>query len=360
MPETSLGKRPCSECDTSTHPSSFSSSAHQQQLMSSAYGASASPFPPSCPVLYCSLCSSLRPMQATKRRCRDVIRNACDVGSDAQSLKDFEDEQLASGMAAELQSHARKPVTLHIPGRHSMRITLLPPVSPDQRRSVHALADIAKAADVVLLCMAHPQESTNKRSKPLGALDAEGTLALQVLRSMGLPQVLVAVQGVGASMKARAHAKKLAAAALEAELSGDLKACLHLCSSFHNNNNGAHCKYTTASTPCSPQACRSGRLSVLLPGVMHFACMPLPLCARPCSQARSMCTAFSASPARDVHMHGRSHACRNQSRCCAACAYAKPSPCTIHTFAYAAASRTLQLRSGSPAKPHSTQERPRL
>lgn len=154
-----------------------------------------------------------------------MLRNACDIGSDAKSLKDFEEEQNAAGMTAELQSHARKPATLQVPGRHSMRITLLPPLTPEQRQDVHSLADVAKAADVVLLCMAHPEAPSSKRGKPAGALDAEGSLALQVLRSMGLPQVFVAVQGVGPSMKQRSHAKKLATSALEAELSGDLKVC---------------------------------------------------------------------------------------------------------------------------------------
>lgn len=221
MPGTSPGKRPCSACDTSTRPWSFSLSAPQKQWTSSASGAHA--YPP-VPGAHSVAGLRLPETKATSNRCRDVIRNACDVGSDAQSLKDFEDEQLASGMAAELESHARKPVTLHVPGRHSMRITLLPPVAADQRRSVHALADLAKAADVVLLCMAHPEAPAGKRgNKAAGALDAEGSLALQVLRSMGMPQVLVAVQGVGSSMKERSHAKKSAAAALEAELSGDLK-----------------------------------------------------------------------------------------------------------------------------------------
>eukprot|EP00892_Ulva_mutabilis_P004765 jgi/Ulvmu1/2660/UM014_0116.1 len=158
-----------------------------------------------------------------EQRIWDVLRNSCDIGSDAKSLKDFEEEQTAAGMTAELQSHARKPATLQVPGRHSMRITLLPPLSPEQRQDVQVLADVAKAADVVLLCMAHPETPTSKRSKPAGAVDAEGSLALQVLRSMGLPQVFVAVQGVGPSMKQRSHAKKLATSALEADLSGDLK-----------------------------------------------------------------------------------------------------------------------------------------
>lgn len=165
----------------------------------------------------------LREPTRNSTTCRDVLRNACDIGSDARSLKDFEEEQVTAGMTADLQSHARKPVTLHVPGRHSMRITLLPPLIPEQRKDVQALADVAKAADVVLLCMAHPEAPSSKRSKADGALDAEGSLALQVLRSMGLPQVFVAVQGVGPSMKERSHAKKLASSALEAELSGDLK-----------------------------------------------------------------------------------------------------------------------------------------
>ena len=55
------------------------------------------------------------------------------------------------------------------------------------------------------------------------SIDQQGALALQVLRSMGLPEVMVAVQGAGSSLKERAAAKKQATAALECELPGDRK-----------------------------------------------------------------------------------------------------------------------------------------
>lgn len=156
---------------------------------------------------------------------RDLLRNACDVGSDARSLKDFEQEQAqaASDMKADLPSHARSPVTLRLPEKHKMRVTLLPPLTCEARQDIHALVDVSKAADVVLLCVRNLEGSGKHNTQVEASIDKQGALALQVLRSMGLPEVMVAVQGAGSSLKERAAAKKQATAALQCELPGDRK-----------------------------------------------------------------------------------------------------------------------------------------
>lgn len=156
-------------------------------------------------------------------KCRDLLRNACDVGSDARSLKDFEQEQAATDMKADLPTHARSPVTLRLPEKHRMRVTLLPPLTYEARQDIHALVDVSKAADVVLLCLRTVQRSGKLSTPDEAVIDEQGALALQVLRSMGLPEVMVAVQGAGSSLKERAAAKKQAAAALQSQLPGERK-----------------------------------------------------------------------------------------------------------------------------------------
>lgn len=126
-------------------------------------------------------------------------------------------------MKADLPTHARSPVTLRLPEKHKMRVTLLPPLTCEARKDIHALVDVSKAADVVLLCL-HTTQRSGKHSTQDGvSIDHQGALALQVLRSMGLPEVMVAVQGAGSSLKERAAARKQATAALECDLPGDRK-----------------------------------------------------------------------------------------------------------------------------------------
>lgn len=79
------------------------------------------------------------------------------------------------------------------------------------------LVDIAKAADVVALCLPIAP------GEPL--LDAPGRQALQVLRTMGLPHPVVLLQNAGTTLKERAASKKAAATALESELPGDHRMC---------------------------------------------------------------------------------------------------------------------------------------
>jgi hypothetical protein len=169
--------------------------------------------------------------------CRDLLIDACNDGSDVKSLHDFEAAQQGpDAMADATDTHPCKATTLLVPGRHRLRVTLLPPLPVPERSNPLALVDIAKAADVVLLCMAiveAPGGGSGKGTGASGEVDAQAQLALQVLRGMGMPKVLVATRGGGVSMKERAAAKKAAAAALAAELPGELKVsrlsdCCHM------------------------------------------------------------------------------------------------------------------------------------
>jgi hypothetical protein len=129
-----------------------------------------------------------------------------------------------------------------------MRVTLLPPLPQSARQDIHALVDVAKAADVILLCLPQPSEPPAKRNvKAEGHIDEHGALALQILRSMGLPEILVAVQVAGQSLKERAAAKKHATASLQAQLPGDIKvrSCIaHICAHTLAGN------YSSGGSPC--------------------------------------------------------------------------------------------------------------
>ena len=158
--------------------------------------------------------------------CRDLLINACSIGSDAKSLRDAEDAGAApDAMQDVTETHACKPTTLLVPGKHRLRVTLLPPPTEPARSDPLHLVDAAKGADVVLLGMpiAHLQGGgPGKSVGAVGVVDAPAQLALQVLRSMGLPKVLVATRGGGTSLKERAAAKKAASSALASELPGEL------------------------------------------------------------------------------------------------------------------------------------------
>lgn len=143
---------------------------------------------------------------------------ACAVGSDAKSLREHTVADDGAMNASTSEHHACKPTTVLVPGRNKMRITLLPPPVGENRQDPLVLVDIAKAADVVLLCMPIVADNKGKSVGVCGQVDEDATLALQVLRSMGMPQVLVATYGGGDSLKDRAASKKAAAAALAAEL----------------------------------------------------------------------------------------------------------------------------------------------
>lgn len=154
---------------------------------------------------------------------RDLLINACDVGSDAKSLRDFEEANSApEAMDTPLDTHPLKATTLLVPGRHKLRVTLLPPPVPAERSNPLTYVDVAKCADVVLACMPVVQ-TTGKGASAAGDVDTDAQLALHVLRAMGMPKVLVATRGGGAALKERAAAKKAAASALAVELPGELK-----------------------------------------------------------------------------------------------------------------------------------------
>jgi hypothetical protein len=113
--------------------------------------------------------------------CRNLVVNACAVGSDAKSLHQCDAARDVDDMEGACM-HACKPTTLLVPGRHNFRISLLPPPSGAARSDALGAVDVAKAADVVLLCV--PVACTSKEAgKGLGAegsVDAETRLSLQV------------------------------------------------------------------------------------------------------------------------------------------------------------------------------------
>lgn len=110
--------------------------------------------------------------------------------------------------------------TVSVAGRAKMRLTLLPPIT--QRNSPLAVVDLARAAEVVLLAVPGNEGST--------AVDAEGAMALSILRAIGLPEIALAVQtapasGSGAvSMKDRSAARKRAETAVSKVVAGEHKA----------------------------------------------------------------------------------------------------------------------------------------
>ena len=148
---------------------------------------------------------------------------ACTVGSDAKSLREHATAGADAMDTTQTDHHACKPATVLVPGRYKMRMTLLPPPTAEARSNPLTIVDIAKAADVVLLCMPIAVDKAGKKQGACGHVDGDATMALQVLRSMGMPHVLVATSGGGESLKERAASKKAAAASLAAELPPEVK-----------------------------------------------------------------------------------------------------------------------------------------
>eukprot|EP00197_Chlamydomonas_leiostraca_P006302 CAMPEP_0202864378 /NCGR_PEP_ID=MMETSP1391-20130828/4640_1 /ASSEMBLY_ACC=CAM_ASM_000867 /TAXON_ID=1034604 /ORGANISM="Chlamydomonas leiostraca, Strain SAG 11-49" /LENGTH=397 /DNA_ID=CAMNT_0049544111 /DNA_START=57 /DNA_END=1246 /DNA_ORIENTATION=- len=141
----------------------------------------------------------------------------------------------SSGGAYSGQLPARA-ATVALASRPKARITLLPP--PPDRSDPLSVVDLGKVAEVVLLVV--PGGSTavqgGKGAQAANAagsdlIDAEGKMALSILRALGLPDVCVAVQctgagpssgkgGAAAVMKDRSAARKRAEAAVVAQLPG--------------------------------------------------------------------------------------------------------------------------------------------
>lgn len=101
--------------------------------------------------------------------------------------------------------------TVAVAGRSKLRLTLLPP--PKDRLDPLAVVDIGRAAEVVLLAVPGGERSE--------WVDKAGQQALEVLRALGLPEVVLAVQSSTGgtvsgtvSMKDRSAAKKRAEAAV--------------------------------------------------------------------------------------------------------------------------------------------------
>ncbi len=197
-----------------------------------------------------------------------------------------------AGMATDEATAPIAPLVAHtvcVQGRGKLWLTLLPP--PQPRASPMAVVELARAAEVVLVAVPgqpaggggnadaasvapsragggarcgggarsqgalppsaapHPaiacleRFTAWRRRAPLshvcacrgdeegeggGLVDAQGRMALSVLRSMGLPEVVLAVQGCGApgSMKDRSAAKRRAEKAVGAVLAGVRRAPL--------------------------------------------------------------------------------------------------------------------------------------
>ena len=119
-----------------------------------------------------------------------------------------------------------RPHTVTVQARTRLRLTLLPP--PRDRGDPLAYVDLGRAADVLLLLVPGSERAL--------AVDAEGALAMRVLRAMGLPTCVGVVAcggGAGsgaaaaASMKERSAAKKRAEKALAAHLPGGELRLLH-------------------------------------------------------------------------------------------------------------------------------------
>ena len=88
-----------------------------------------------------------------------------------------------SGADAAVSSTCLLPVTVALTSHPKLRLTLLPPPTPGD---LLAIVDVGKAAEVVLLAVAGEEQAT--------PIDGQGDMALSVLRALGLPEVVVAVQ----------------------------------------------------------------------------------------------------------------------------------------------------------------------
>eukprot|EP00884_Botryococcus_braunii_P001387 jgi/Botrbrau1/11249/Bobra.0038s0021.1 len=110
-------------------------------------------------------------------------------------------------------SQVLAPLTAALGGHSRQKLTFLPP--PTNRGDPLAIVDLGAAAEVILCVLPGEKGST---------IDAQGKEALAVLRALGLPSLLLAVQmPPGSSLKERAAAKKAAAAELSSQVAGDHK-----------------------------------------------------------------------------------------------------------------------------------------
>uniref|UniRef100_A0A7S3QW21 Bms1-type G domain-containing protein n=1 Tax=Dunaliella tertiolecta TaxID=3047 RepID=A0A7S3QW21_DUNTE len=139
---------------------------------------------------------------------------------DADGQEDVDMECDAGGSSAATHLRAQ---TVGIAGRPKLRLTLLPPPGP--RNDPLAIAEYGRAVEVLLLVTPGGEKATT--------IDAEGHMALGVLRALGLPETVLAVQGVSSgpgnraatgSMKERSAARKRAEKAVGAALTGEQRA----------------------------------------------------------------------------------------------------------------------------------------
>ncbi|KAI3432659.1 hypothetical protein D9Q98_004203 [Chlorella vulgaris] len=127
----------------------------------------------------------------------------------------------AAGMELDASSSACPPLvmtTLSVADRRRVRFTFLPP--PAARSDPLAIVELARSAECVLLAM--PGDVNTE------TIDAAGSMALNILGSLGLPSITALVQAPAASasknvLKERSAAKKHATNALLEQLPGDHK-----------------------------------------------------------------------------------------------------------------------------------------
>jgi pre-rRNA-processing protein TSR1 len=140
-------------------------------------------------------------------------------GGGGMEIEAASSEQLAAALGV-------RPHTACVQGRARLRLTLLPP--PRERADPLAYVELGRAADVLLLALPGGERAA--------AVDAEGALALRVLRAMGLPACVGVVLGgeggggdgsaagdAAPNMKERSAAKRRAEKALGAHLAGETR-----------------------------------------------------------------------------------------------------------------------------------------
>ncbi|KAF5835588.1 hypothetical protein DUNSADRAFT_7190 [Dunaliella salina] len=143
--------------------------------------------------------------------------------SGQEDIDGHEDANMECDAAGSSAAAPIRAQTVGIAGRPKLRLTLLPPPGP--RNDPLAMAEYGRAIEVLLLITPGGEKATT--------IDAEGHMALGVLRALGLPETVLAVQGVGSgpgnraatgSMKERSAARKRAERAVGAVLTGEQRA----------------------------------------------------------------------------------------------------------------------------------------
>ncbi|KAG1677733.1 hypothetical protein FOA52_001045 [Chlamydomonas sp. UWO 241] len=181
------------------------------------------------------------------------------------SARSMDDDAMAVAGRAPAQPLGMTTVAVAGARTRGVRLTLLPPAS-DRADLLHVV-DVARAAEVLLLAVPGAEGAS--------AVDGSGECALSVLRAMGLPALMVCVQGGGAegastsapvSMKDRSAAKKRAEKAFGSHLAGEHRA-------FHVDSVGdcAQLLRHILESPPQPPLWRRARPQVIVEGAEFVA-----------------------------------------------------------------------------------------